>query len=64
MQTPYNKNLEDLKRISTEEAKKIDEKIKSGKYNAYQVSKLIEQKLTPGLFSNTYSVYGKYRSPW
>lgn len=64
MQHPYNSDLERLKRIATEEAKKVDEKIKSGKYGSYAKMKLYEQKFTPGLFSEMYSAYDRYRTPW
>lgn len=64
MQRPYNADFELLKRVSTEEAEKIDEKIKSGKYGSYEKMKLYEQKFMPGLFSNIYSMYSKYNSPW
>lgn len=64
MQRPYTGNLEMFERIAREESKKIDEKIASGKYSAYQKMKLYEQKCMPGLFENIYGSYNKYRSPW
>ena len=64
MQHAYTGNLEMLERIAREEAKKVDEKLKDGKYSAYEKMKLYEQKAMPGLFSNTYGSYNKYRSPW
>ena len=63
MQPPISSDFERIKRLSTEEAKKVDEKIKSGKFNSYEKMKLYEQKFTPGLFSEWYSMYDKYRSP-
>lgn len=64
MQNPFTADFDRIRKIATEEGKKVDEKIKSGKYSNYEVMKLYEQKLTPGLFSNLYSAYGKYNSPW
>ena len=54
MQPPISSDFERIKRLSTEEAKKVDEKIKSGKFNSYEKMKLYEQKFTPGLFSEWY----------
>ena len=64
MQQPYANSLEEIERIAREVAKDIDEKIKTGKYSPYKKMKLYEQKAMPGLFSNVYGPYDKYRSPW
>ena len=64
MQRPFNADYERIKSLATEEAKKVDEKLSSGKYDSYQKMKLMEQKYTPGLFSEMFSAYDKYRSPW
>lgn len=64
MQRSFNSDYERIKKLATDEAEKVDEKLKSGKYNSYQRMKLQEQKYTPGLFSEMYSAYNRYRSPW
>ena len=57
-------NYRKIKEISDGIDKKLKEERQNPNADRHKIYRLLEEKSMPGLFSDPYSTYGKYNTPW